>query len=170
MAATMKKIKPVLDACCGSKMFWFDRNDSRAVFLDKRSERMELNDVSSKGGKRSLVIAPDVVADFTNLPFAGKSFYLVIFDPPHFKRNGATGWIAKKYGTLKDNWREVISAGFAECFRVLKPNGVLIFKWNENEIKISEILALTSHSPLIGQRGGKHFQTHWVVFIKDARR
>lgn len=34
----MKKIasKPVLDVCCGPKLFWFDRNDPRAVFLDKR--------------------------------------------------------------------------------------------------------------------------------------
>lgn len=166
----MKTSKPVLDACCGSKMFWFNRDDPRAVFLDKRSETLELNDISSKGGKRSLVIAPDVISDFTALPFVNKVFSLVVFDPPHFKRNGATGWMAKKYGTLQDNWREVIAAGFAECFRVLKANGVLVFKWNENEIKISEILKLTSHSPLIGQRGGKNFQTHWLVFIKAATK
>lgn len=26
-------MKNVLDACCGSRMFWFDQDDSRAVFV-----------------------------------------------------------------------------------------------------------------------------------------
>ena len=43
---------PVLDACCGSRMFWFDRKDNRATFVDKRRERHTLPDVSSKGGSR----------------------------------------------------------------------------------------------------------------------
>ena len=33
---------PVLDACCGSRMFWFDRTDRRAVFVDRRRERHPL--------------------------------------------------------------------------------------------------------------------------------
>ena len=32
-------LPPVLDACCGSRMFWFDRKDQRATFVDKRRER-----------------------------------------------------------------------------------------------------------------------------------
>ena len=60
--------KKVLDACCGSRMFWFDRQDARAVFVDKRRERHTLPDVSSKGGSRELVIDPDYQADFTALP------------------------------------------------------------------------------------------------------
>ena len=40
---------PVLDACCGSRMFWFDRKDTRATFVDKRRERHTLPDISSKG-------------------------------------------------------------------------------------------------------------------------
>jgi hypothetical protein len=30
--------KSVLDACCGPRMFWFDRADGRALFVDKRRE------------------------------------------------------------------------------------------------------------------------------------
>jgi len=89
------------DHCCGSRMFWFDRNDSRAVFVDKRRERHTLPDVSSNGGIRELVIDPDHRADFTDLPFPEETFALVVFDPPHFERNGATGWVGLKYGTLK---------------------------------------------------------------------
>src|SRR5699024_118516 len=121
--------KPVLDACCGSRMFWFDHHDPRATFVDVRRERHTLPDISSKGGSRELVIDPDVLADFTALPYPDETFALVVFDPPHFERNGATGWIGLKYGTLKGDWTEMLRAGFAECFRVLKPHGTLIFKW-----------------------------------------
>ena len=53
---------PVLDACCGSRMFWFDRKDERATFVDRRRERHTLPDISSKGGSRELVIDPDHLA------------------------------------------------------------------------------------------------------------
>lgn len=166
----MKNTKPdILDACCGSRMFWFDRKDPRALFMDNRKEKVILKDKSSKGGKRTITINPDTVADFADMPFKKNTFRLVVFDPPHFKRNGKTGWMAKKYGRLSDNWVDVIRAGFAECFRVLKPNGVLVFKWNENETSLTEILKLTPQKPVVGQRGGKNFQTHWVIFLKGTK-
>ena len=37
---------------------------------------------------------------------------------------------------LNENWKEEIRAGFKECFRVLKPNGTLIFKWSEVQFPI----------------------------------
>lgn len=66
----------ILDMCCGSRMFWFDKQDSRAVFSDIRAEEHTLCD------GRSLVISPDVIADFRSLPFAESSFSVVVFDPP----------------------------------------------------------------------------------------
>ncbi len=147
-------------------MFWFDRTDSRAVFVDKRREIHSLPDKSSSGGARKLVINPDIVADFTALPFPDNRFAVVIFDPPHFARNGSKGWMAKKYGTLEGDWREMLRKGFEECFRVLKPEGTLIFKWNEDEVAVTEILKLTPEQPLIGNRYGKHFKSHWIVFLK----
>ncbi|WAC18845.1 class I SAM-dependent methyltransferase [Luteolibacter sp. SL250] len=157
---------PVLDACCGSRMFWFDRHDSRAVFVDKRSESHTLPDKSSKGGSRELIVNPDLVADFTALPFSDASFSLVVFDPPHLIRNGKKGWLAKKYGKLEGDWKEELRQGFAECFRVLKPAGTLIFKWNEHEVPVSQILALTPQLPLFGNRCGKTSKSHWIVFLK----
>lgn len=163
-------LPPVLDACCGSRMFWFDRHDARAVFVDKRRESHTLPDVSSSGGNRTLEINPDIVADFTALPFPSDSFAVVIFDPPHFARNGKSGWMAKKYGTLAGDWREEIRKGFQECFRVLKPEGTLIFKWNEDEVAVTEIMALTPERPLIGNRYGKHYKSHWLVYLKPPIR
>jgi SAM-dependent methyltransferase len=162
----MNNYPPVLDACCGSRMFWFDREDERVVFVDNRSETHVLKDISSTGGSRTLEIRPDIIADFKSLPFPDNSFSLVVFDPPHFKRNGKTGWMAKKYGILSENWSIELTSGFRECFRVLRSGGVLVFKWNENEIPVSKILSLTKQKPLFGNKCGKNSQSHWICFMK----
>lgn len=147
-------------------MFWFDRKDSRALFVDKRREKHLAKDCSVKNGEREIVVDPDILADFTNLPFPDNKFYHVVFDPPHIQRSGDTSWILKKYGVLRGDWRAMIRKGFSECFRVLRPGGVLVFKWNEDEISVTEILALTPEKPLYGSRYGKHFKSHWIVFLK----
>lgn len=54
----------------------------------------------------------------------------------------------------------------AECFRVLEPEGVLVFKWNETQVKIGEVLALTPEPPLFGHLSGRKGLTHWLVFMK----
>ncbi len=153
----------VLDACCGSRMFWFDRNNPNALFVDKRNETLVAD---TRQGRRHIVINPDIVADFTSLPFPDSRFAVVIFDPPHLDRNGGKSWMAKKYGTLKGDWAEMLRLGFAECFRVLTPKGTLIFKWNAGDIPVSRILALTPMAPLVGNRCGKTAKTHWIVFMK----
>ncbi|EJF0838613.1 class I SAM-dependent methyltransferase [Klebsiella pneumoniae] len=152
----------ILDVCCGSRMFWFDRSDRRAVFSDIRAEEIQMGD------GRQLVISPDLVADFRNLPFADNTFPVVVFDPPHLKRAGEKGWMRQKYGVLdKNTWRDDIRAGFAEAFRVLRPNGVLIFKWNETQIPMREIIVLTDEKPVIRQRTGKSDKTHWIIYVKS---
>ena len=158
--------RAVLDACCGSRMFWFDHDDERVVFGDNRRETHSLADKSSAGGSRQLVINPDILMDFRSIPFPDCRFHLVVFDPPHLIRNGRSGWLAKKYGKLGGDWRDDLRAGFSECFRVLKPSGTLIFKWNEHEVKVSELLKLTPNKPLFGNRCGKTAKSHWLVFMK----
>ena len=74
--------------------------------------------------------------------------------------------MAKKYGQLGSNWKEDIKQGFKECFRVLETNGILVFKWNEEQIKLSEILKLTDVKPLFGNKRSK---THWLVFMKEEQ-
>ena len=151
-------------------MFWFDREDKRGVFVDKRKESHWLKDASSKWGGRELIISPDLIADFTKLPFDDCSFPLVVFDPPHLVKIGKTSWMARKYGKLEGDWREQIRQGLAECFRVLKPEGTMIFKWNEQQVPVSEILSLTTERPLFGNRCGKSAKSHWIVFMKPSRR
>lgn len=150
----------ILDPCCGSRMFHFDRKNTDVVFGDIRKESHILCD------GRSLEISPDIEMDFRDMPFPDDSFYAVVFDPPHLIRAGKQSWLALKYGKLNQDWREDIRKGFAECFRVLKPNGILIFKWNETQIKVSEVLALTDQKPWVGHPSGKRANTHWITFMK----
>lgn len=150
----------VLDACCGSKMFWFDKDNQDVLFCDQRKENHILCD------GRVLDINPDMIIDFRNMPFADNSFYHVVFDPPHLKNLGASSWMAKKYGVLLDTWQDDIKKGFAECMRVCKVNGTVIFKWNEDQIKISDLVKLIGYKPLYGHKSGRQSKTIWMAFIK----
>ncbi|EOT5212046.1 hypothetical protein ACND50_005072 [Escherichia coli] len=51
---------------------------------------------------------------------------------------------------------------------VVGRDGVLIFKWNETQISVRQILALTDVKPIISQRTGKNDKTHWIIFMKEA--
>lgn len=150
--------KPILDVCCGSRMFWFDKKNDRVIFMDNRI----LHDTLCDG--RKLDIEPDIVGDFRDIPFPENTFQMVVFDPPHLLKAGENSWLAKKYGKLCDTWKDDLKQGFSECIRVLKPNGTLIFKWNEQQIKLSEILKLIPFRPLFGN---KRSDTHWLVFMKE---
>ena len=48
----------------------------------------------------------------------------------------------------------------------LVPGGFLIFKWNETDIKVSEVLKLTTEKPVFGHISGKRSNTHWICFMK----
>jgi SAM-dependent methyltransferase len=160
-------MKRVLDACCGGRMIWFDKQHSDALFADIRNESVVYKwSARSRRGPKTLEVRPDVVADFTSLPFAAGQFRVVVFDPPHLLHAGPSGWQAKKYGRLGVGWQDLLRRGFAECFRVLAANGVLVFKWNETDIPVSKILALTDRLPLVGNRCGKANKTHWILFLK----
>jgi len=149
-------------------MWWFDKNNEGAIFGDVRKENLTVTDRShgNANGVRTINIDPDALFDFRSLPFSDESFCLVAFDPPHLVRAGKKSWLAAKYGKLSNDWKDDLRAGFMECFRVLKPDGTLIFKWNETQIKISEVLPLSPVLPLFGNTSGKKSGTHFMVFMK----
>lgn len=163
-------MKTVLDACCGGRMMWFDRNNPRVIFGDLRSETLTVTDNSrgNASGTRTICIDPDTHMDFRAMPFDDGAFKLIAFDPPHLVHAGPRSWLAAKYGKLSENWRDDLRQGFAECFRVLDSDGVLVFKWNEVQVPTKEVLALTPHKPLFGHTSGKRAGTHWLVFMKGA--
>src|SRR5690554_6246498 len=115
----------ILDACCGSRMFWLDKENPNCFFIDKRSETVEARDSSCKSGFRNTAVKPDLVADFTDMRFEDESFAMVVIDPPHLKALGQNSWMAKKYGRFPNDWEFMISKAFGECMRVLTRPGTL---------------------------------------------
>jgi hypothetical protein len=157
-------MKTILDPCCGGRQFWFDKENPDVLFCDKRI--MEPKVVGSGKDSRIRKCLPDKVMDFRNMDIEDQTFKMVVFDPPHLFL-GENSFMAQSYGTLdKENWQEYIKRGFSECFRVLKDDGVLIFKWCEYDVPLKEILKLTPYKPLFGHPSGKAQKTHWLCFMK----
>ena len=156
--------KFILDACCGGRMFWFQKAHPNCLYMDNR--------VVEKGAFKNnwnpnWCVKPDVIADFRDMPFPDNSFKLVVFDPPHLTSGSEKSVINMKYGLLsKKTWKEDIIAGFNECWRVLDYFGVLIFKWNEANIKASELIKEFPVKPLFGDFTGKTGKTIWMTFMK----
>ena len=157
----------ILDACCGGRMMWFDKEDSRAIFADCREGELDVSHCTTNPGRKA--VYPDVLHDFRAMDFPDNHFHHVVFDPPHVRGISMKSVTGFSYGSLdKESWQDDLAAGFRECFSVLKPNGTLIFKWNEVDIPLSKVLALTPHKPLYGHRSGKAAKTHWVAFMKPT--
>ena len=155
--------KFILDACCGGRMFWFNKQHPAALFIDKR----KLPKGSIKD-RPNFCIDPDIIMDFRKLEFPDKSFKLVVFDPPHLKSLGKNSWMAKKYGVL-ENIND-LKKGFDECWRVIEDYGTLIFKWSTETEKrstsVNDIIKLFGKEPLFGHTTGSKSHTHWMCFMK----
>jgi ubiquinone/menaquinone biosynthesis C-methylase UbiE len=150
--------KKILDACCGSRMFWFDKTNKDVLFVDIRS-----GDFNASNGT-TIAVQPDMVVDFRDMPFPDNSFKMVVFDPPHRSDLTENNWMHHTYGRLLPTWETDIRRGFDECMRVLEPNGTLIFKWNEKQISTKRILSLLPVQPLYGHTSSKN--TIWMAFMK----
>lgn len=151
----------ILDATCGCKGMWYQKKHPFVTFLDKRS-----------GIYGKYKIKPDVIATWDNMPFEDNEFDMVVFDPPHIICNAETGHMVHEYGHLKINtWKQELKIGINNCFRVLKPNGILIFKWAKadrygHSIPIEDVLPMFPFKPLFGVRTGKKDTNYWVCFLK----
>lgn len=163
----MRCDKKILDVTCGSRTIWFDKHHPAAVYCDKRREAISgIWKSTIRDSERQCIIDPDYQCDFTDIPFPDNSFALVVFDPPHLLKAGETSWLVKKYGKLGANWPQMLHDGFRECMRVLKPDGVLIFKWAETDIPAAKVWNAIGQKPLFGHHSGKKSATFWACFMK----
>jgi len=156
--------KYILDACCGGRHWWIQKEHKKTVFMDIRS--------TPKGTIKlqpNWACEPDIISSYADMPFDDESFNLVAWDIPH-KLGNDKGIITTKYGYLDhDNWKETTKKGFDECMRVLKPYGVLIFKFADVSIRFKEVLELFPQSPLFGTPTKKGVNnTAFFVFMKEG--
>jgi len=161
MSSTCLDNKLILDATAGFRMMWFDKHDPDTLYIDEREE-----------------CKPDILMSWRDLSkFPTESFKLIVFDPPHFR--GDKGWhnpnikLNQDYGLLKpETWPKDISNAFTELWRCLKIEGVLLFKWNDHDVKFDKVLSLLPIKPLFGQQvktsASKHHpcSTIWFCFMK----
>lgn len=161
--------KKILDMTCGSRTIWFNKEHPAAIYCDKRRENFEGTFGKARTSVHTCHVDPDVLCDFTNLPFPDESFPLVVFDPPHLTGAKETAWLVKKYGKLDENWQQMLHDGFHEGMRVLKPDGVLISKWSEYDIPAEEVWKAIGQKPLFGHHSGKKSTTFWGCFMKGQR-
>lgn len=149
--------KFILDATAGFRMMWFNKHHPNTIYLDERPE-----------------CEPDVIGDFRDLKqFSNETFRLIVFDPNHRKeKDGCPSGFKLSYGALlSQTWHSEFKKAYQEFMRVLKPYGILIFKWSTHKIPLKEVLACFKDSPLFGQRttgtkDKRKSKTYWFCFMK----
>lgn len=157
------KDKFILDACCGGRMFWFDKKHPNTLFIDNRTAEIGHVDQRNCGHE----VKPDILMDFRAMDLPDNHFKLVVWDPPHMKTLTETSILRKKYGCLNaETWQADLKKGFSECWRVLEDYGILIFKWNEVEIRLKKVIVLFPVEPLFGHPIMSKTNTHWLCFMK----
>ena len=66
----------ILDACCGGRMWWWDKNHTKALYRDTRERPKGFRE-----RQPGWSCEPDILGDFRDMPFDDESFMLVLFDP-----------------------------------------------------------------------------------------
>lgn len=153
----------ILDACCGGRMWWWDKDHPLAVYMDNREAPR-----GTRADRPNWNVEPDILGDFRAMPFTDGAFRLVVFDPPHIVRDALLGNVSRQYGALpKATEQDDLRRGFAECWRVLAPGGTLVFKWAGDVARVQPYFPAT---PIVGTRSaprGNALGTRWFVFYKS---
>lgn len=68
----------ILDVCCGSRMFWYDKQEPHTTYMDIRKAIYTAMD---RGNERRIEIAPDVQADWKSIPFDREKFEWLLSEP-----------------------------------------------------------------------------------------
>ncbi len=141
----------ILDATAGARAVWFDKTYPDAIYIDIREG-----------------LHPDNRRmDCRSTTFRSRSFDLVVFDPPHMTC-GPRSQMARRYGHwLTTEIRETVRGAFVEFYRILKPDGLVAFKWNDHDTALSAVLPSQGFDALVGvptaQRTKHSSTTYWCL-------
>lgn len=155
--------KVLADLCCGSRSIWWDKNHPNAIYMDIREEAPGTISLQP-----NWCVKPDLIGDYRDMVFPDEHFHLLVWDIPHILE-AKSGIMLQKYGKLGSTWQEDVQKGFAECWRILQPYGVLLFKYADLDISTTKMLAQFPETPIVGTRTKKSVNeggTYWFAFIK----
>jgi len=159
--------KWILDACCGGKNMWFNKNHPNTIYIDHRKRK---KGHAHRSKNKYHKIEPDYIMDNRKLEFKDNSFKLVVLDPPFFTRKegyDANSDMVQCYGFLNPiTWKKDLKKMFDEAWRVLDDFGILIFKWNEMQKNKKEVLEVLGKEPLFGHSTKNYTNTIWFCFMK----
>ncbi len=167
-AEPSKPLPEILDACCGGRMWWWEKQHPLAIYMDVReAPRGSVGELTGRPEwNPNFEVAPTCKGDFRNMPFEEDSFRLVVFDPPHNVREKQPpeGINGLKYGALHPaTEQDDLRLGFSECWRVLSPGGTLVFKWAGPLDRVEPHFPAV---PIVGTRSPRGGQTRWLIFYK----
>lgn len=147
-------------------MFWFDKHHPNTLYIDNREEERGLCPE-----RPNFCVKPDMIMDFRDLSqFGEKRFKLIVWDPPHIRNLGKNSIMRKKFGDLNaETWKYDLGKGFDELWRVLAVYGVLIFKWNTEDLELKQVLGCFKEKPLFGHTTGSKSKTYWMAFMKNPK-
>ena len=130
--------KLILDVTCGDRTIWFQKNEPHTIYCDKRREEWE--------------------GDFgKTLRADGKQKHRHLVISPDVQCD---------FTDLPFPDESFSLVVFDPPHMVLKPGGVLVFKWSDISISTREIIKVMGQEPLFGHRSGKKMNTHWMCFMK----
>lgn len=148
----------ILDATAGLRSMWIDKHYKDAIYIDIRPE-----------------VKPDIICDSKHTPFENQTFDMIVFDPPHLHSNGNNSIFGSKYGGPyeKQYILDFVQGAFIEFERILKDEGVVMFKWSERDIELDKILKYTyPFIPIFGQFWASRYKgnTSWTCLVKDKKQ
>jgi hypothetical protein len=146
----------LLDVSAGNRHIWSEKNPPDTIFIDREP---------------GLKVKPDVLADFTMIPFRDGIFDMVVFDPPHLVVSKPSAKWAHRdpaeaefdysgawwgYFTSPMQMFKAIAMAQDEIYRVTTDDGFLYFKWNNAMAKTMTVIP--------------KFSKTWVELIRTDRQ
>lgn len=169
----------ILDVTAGNRTMWTMKDHPDIVYIDM---------------ERELEFPPTILCDSRHMPFMDNTFDSAFFDPPHMWGVYSRTWAKPnlkqqqeilpdkkypdpyygidKYGS-KTQLISYVVYTLKELRRIMKPDAILWFKWNECSVTIRSILTLFENWDEIlrvrrhklRNMKGQH-ETYWVTMIQ----
>lgn len=169
----------ILDATAGNRTMWQHKRHPHIIYIDV---------------EKKLEVKPTMWASNEHTPFPDELFDAIFYDPPH-NWGGAIHYfsfpskaermevfpnasgIPTYYGWDKFKTRNRLIKHIyntqKEFRRILKPDGLLWFKWNEMRIALSRILGAFAEWQVLltlyiedPTHTAGHHQTYWICMCK----